>query len=92
MEEVIGSIPIRSTKYLNNLAEPPQNACPHFVRISSIPVRSVLAIGLLSFFLRRSIPGSFPQNLRCVHCTVAVAGVAVEGSTSEPPASFFIVS
>ena len=23
MEEVIGSIPIRSTKYLNNLAEPP---------------------------------------------------------------------
>ncbi len=92
MEEVIGSIPIRSTNKHNNLAEPQQNACPHFARISSDPVRSIRAIGLLSSFLRRSTPVVFPQNLRCIHCTIAVAGVAVEGSTSEPPASFFIVS
>ena len=32
MEEVIGSIPIRSTKQLNNLAVPLQIACPHFAR------------------------------------------------------------
>jgi hypothetical protein len=28
MEEVIGSIPIRSTKYLNNLADYSPTACP----------------------------------------------------------------
>ena len=32
MEEVIGSIPIRSTKFLNNLADTIQIACPHFAR------------------------------------------------------------
>jgi hypothetical protein len=32
MEEVIGSIPIRSTKYFNNLADILQIACPHFAR------------------------------------------------------------
>jgi hypothetical protein len=32
MEEVIGSIPIRSTKSLNSLADILQIACPHFAR------------------------------------------------------------
>lgn len=62
-------------------------------RISSVPVRPDHAICLLSSFLVHSIPGSFfPLNLPCAHCTIAVAGVAVEGSTSGPPDSFFIVS
>ena len=32
MEEVVGSIPTRSTKSLNNLADILQMACPHFAR------------------------------------------------------------
>ena len=32
MEEVIGSIPIRSTNYFKHLAYPSQIACPHFAR------------------------------------------------------------
>jgi hypothetical protein len=59
-------------------------------RISRFAVRPDHAICLLSSFLGRSTPVLFPQNLPCVHCTVA--GVAVENSTSEPRDSFFIVS
>ena len=32
MEEVVGSIPTRSTKSLNNLADILQIACPHLAR------------------------------------------------------------
>src|SRR5579863_5476166 len=36
MEEVVGSIPTRSTKSLNNLADILQIACPHFARKEQI--------------------------------------------------------
>jgi hypothetical protein len=91
MEEVIGSIPIRSTNKPNNLAEPSQNARPHFARISSIRVRPDHAICLLCSFLGRSTLVLFLRFSSC-HCTIAVAGAAVEVSTSELADSFLIVS
>jgi hypothetical protein len=48
MEEVIGSIPIRSTKQFNNLAEPPSNSLAAFWQQMSKCLRPSFAILLRS--------------------------------------------
>ena len=52
MEEVVGSIPTRSTKYTNNLAETFQTVCPHFARKwQNLAARRHLLFSILSFLL-----------------------------------------
>ena len=79
MEEVIGSIPIRSTKYLNNLAEPLPNVWQQIgskFQTACSQAMSVDSASSLkrhtSVILRRFVHGQ---------CTV-----------TEPPASFAIVA
>ncbi len=59
MEEVIGSIPIRSTNYTNNLAEPPSSSLAAFWQQISKCLRPSFAI-----LLRSSLPGRSrsPEN------------------------------
>ena len=89
MEEVIGSIPIRSTNYFNNLAEPPPNVWQQIGSKFQTPCSQAMSVVSISS-LKRLASADFPSE-SCSQFTIAAFAATAGGRSLPFAASFFIV-
>jgi len=89
MEEVIGSIPIRSTKYLNNLAEPSQTFGSNLVANFKLPCSQAMSVVSIAYLKRQTSADLPPES--CPQLTIAAFAATTGGRSLPFAASFFIV-